>query len=98
MAEKEKREAREKMEAYERERAEEKKERVRNLVSKLKDRIRPMVEAKDPGNGEDPEVKRYSDRIRIETQDLAMESFGIGKRPLRFSRSRHEDLPFRLTR
>ncbi|KAK4690455.1 hypothetical protein P7C70_g9573, partial [Phenoliferia sp. Uapishka_3] len=66
-----------KMEAYERERSEEKKERVRMLVQKLLDRIRPFVDAKSPGDANDPETKKYADRIREEAHDLAMESFGV---------------------
>ncbi|KAL8287630.1 hypothetical protein RQP46_003488 [Phenoliferia psychrophenolica] len=68
---------REKMEAYEKERQEEKRERVRTLVQKLLDRIRPCVEATNPADGNDPEVKKYLDRMREESHDLAMESFGV---------------------
>lgn len=70
---------REKMEAYDRERAEEKKERVRVLAKKLKDRIRPFVEARNPGGQGDSESKRFEERIREETGDLALESFGVGE-------------------
>lgn len=75
---------REKMEVYERERAEEKRERVRTLVQKLLDRIRPFVEASNPGDANDPETKKYADRIREEAHDLAMESFGVGERSCLF--------------
>lgn len=60
------------------ERAEEKRKRVSTLAQKLRDRVRPFVEASKPGDAEDPETKRYADRIREETADLAMESFGVG--------------------
>lgn len=48
------------------------------LVQKLLDRIRPFVEAGKPGDVEDPETKKYVDRMREEAHDLAMESFGVG--------------------
>ncbi|SCV70271.1 BQ2448_1665 [Microbotryum intermedium] len=70
-------EKREKMEQFERERAEEKKQRIKVLSSKLKDRIRPFVEAKNPGANDDPETQRYLARIKEETMDLALESFGV---------------------
>lgn len=59
------------------ERQEEKRERIRTLVSKLRDRIRPFVQASKPGDAEDPETKRYTERIREEARDLSMESFGV---------------------
>lgn len=51
-------EQREKMEQYDKERAEEKKERVRVLTQKLRDRVRPFVEARNPGANDDPETTR----------------------------------------
>jgi hypothetical protein len=51
-------EQREKMEQYDKERAEEKKERVRILTQKLRDRVRPFVEARNPGANDDPETTR----------------------------------------
>jgi hypothetical protein len=72
-------EQREKLQLYDKERVEEKRERLRMLASKLRDRIRPFVEASKPGDAEDPETKRYADRIRQEAADLAMESFGVGR-------------------
>ncbi|KAI5477018.1 hypothetical protein MNV49_006976 [Pseudohyphozyma bogoriensis] len=68
---------REKMEAYDLQRQEEKKERVRMLVKKLLERIRPFVESTNPGDKDDPETKRYAERIRQESHDLALESFGV---------------------
>jgi acyl-CoA reductase-like NAD-dependent aldehyde dehydrogenase len=51
-------EQREKMDAYDKERIEEKRERIRSLASKLRDRIRPFVEASKPGDNDDPETQR----------------------------------------
>lgn len=78
------------MEAYDRERADEKKERVRVLAQKLKDRIRPFVEARNPGGEGDSESKRFEERIREETGDLALESFGVGESLLLLWGSRGE--------
>ncbi|KAK4052657.1 DnaJ-like protein [Microbotryomycetes sp. JL201] len=70
-------EQREKLEQYEKERAEEKRERVRVLTQKLRDRVRPFVEATNPGADGDPETQRFAERIKEEAHDLAMESFGV---------------------
>ncbi|KAM0786741.1 hypothetical protein ACM66B_002178 [Microbotryomycetes sp. NB124-2] len=70
-------EQREKLEQYEKERAEEKRERVRVLTQKLRDRVRPFVEATNPGADGDPETQRFAERIKDEAHDLAMESFGV---------------------
>jgi len=40
-------------------------------------RIRPFVNAKHPGDINDPETKAFEARIRIEAEDLKLESFGI---------------------
>lgn len=70
-------EQRQKMELYELKKQEEKRERLRMLITTLRDRIRPVVEASNPGDAEDPETKRYVARIKEEAHDLAMESFGV---------------------
>ncbi|KAM0750843.1 DnaJ-domain-containing protein [Meredithblackwellia eburnea MCA 4105] len=66
-----------KLEEYDRERQAEKRERVRVLSQKLVERIRSFVEARNPGEGDDPETRKYAERIREEGRDLAMESFGV---------------------
>lgn len=77
-AERERREAeRAKADKEYEDRQEEKRERVRMLVSKLRDRIRPFVEATKPGDADDAETKRYLERIKEEAHDLSMESFGV---------------------
>ncbi|GAA6024789.1 hypothetical protein JCM11491_000783 [Sporobolomyces phaffii] len=68
-----------KQKAYEEEKKsyEEKRKRIETLASKLRDRVRPFVEATNPGDANDTETKRWADRIREESHDLALESFGI---------------------
>ena len=52
-------------------------ERVRVLTEKLKDRLRPFVEAKKPGDKDDPETQAFEARMRTEAEDLKLESFGV---------------------
>ncbi|GAA5907436.1 hypothetical protein JCM8208_001376 [Rhodotorula glutinis] len=68
-----------KQKAYDDERKsyEEKRRRVETLAHKLRDRVRPFVDAREPGGMEDPETRRFAERMREETHDLAMESFGV---------------------
>lgn len=47
------------------------------LQEKLIQRIRPFVDAKNPGDANDPETKAFEQRIRMEAEDLKLESFGI---------------------
>jgi hypothetical protein len=66
-------EQREKLAAYERERAEIRKQRVDTLVQKLLGRVSVWTET-DKG----PDVTRaYREKIRLEVEDLKMESFGL---------------------
>ena len=69
-----------KQKAYDDERKsyEEKRRRVETLAAKLRDRVRPFVDAREPGGMDDPETRRFAERMREETHDLAMESFGVG--------------------
>lgn len=52
-------------------------ERVRVLTEKLKDRLRPFVYAKKPGDKDDPETQAFEARMRTEAEDLKLESFGV---------------------
>ncbi|CAE6455324.1 unnamed protein product [Rhizoctonia solani] len=52
-------------------------ERVKTLTDKLKERIRPFMTAKNPGDTNDPEVKVWLARIKTEAEDLKLESFGV---------------------
>ncbi|KAK5082664.1 DnaJ-like protein [Lithohypha guttulata] len=66
-------EQREKLAAYERERQQKRQERVDTLARKLIDRISVWTET-DKG----PEVtKAFQEKIRLESENLKMESFGI---------------------
>ncbi|OCF40390.1 hypothetical protein I317_05825 [Kwoniella heveanensis CBS 569] len=66
-----------KLEELEKKQEAEKEERVEKLVQKLVQRIRPFVDAKHPGEKDDPETKVFESRIRIEAEDLKLESFGV---------------------
>ncbi|KAI0126698.1 X-domain of DnaJ-containing-domain-containing protein [Xylariales sp. AK1849] len=66
-------EQREQLAAYEKERAKIREERVSNLVQKLLDRVSVWTET-DKG----PDVtKAFQEKIRIEVENLKMESFGL---------------------
>jgi len=51
--------------------------RIRMLTEKLTERLRPFVEAKNPGEPGDPETAAWEVRMRREADDLKLESFGI---------------------
>ncbi|PVF99843.1 DnaJ-domain-containing protein [Serendipita vermifera] len=54
--------------------------RIEDLTSKLKDasaRLRPFVEAENPGAPNDPETKAWEDKMKREAEDLKLESFGV---------------------
>lgn len=53
------------------------KTRITDLQAKLVARIRPFVDAKNPGDEKDQETKAFEARIRTEAEDLKLESFGI---------------------
>ncbi|GAA5871197.1 hypothetical protein JCM3774_006820 [Rhodotorula dairenensis] len=71
--------AEQKQKAYEEEKKswEEKRQRIETLAQKLRERVRPFVDAAKPGDKDDPETKRFAERMRDEARDLAMESFGV---------------------
>jgi len=52
-------------------------ERVAMLTKKMIERIRPFVEAKDPGGKDDPESNAFADKMKREVEDLKLESFGV---------------------
>jgi len=70
-------EQKQKLQELEVERRKNMEERVEALHKKLIDRLRPFVEAKDPGAPNDPETKSFEERMRREADDLKLESFGV---------------------
>lgn len=51
--------------------------RVAELTDKLKERLRPFVEAHEPGGKNDPETQAFEARMKREADDLKLESFGV---------------------
>ncbi|KAI3625126.1 hypothetical protein CBS9595_000487 [Malassezia furfur] len=70
-------EQKEKLEAFEKEKAEKEKKRIEDLTQKLKDRIRPFVEAKSPGDPDDSATQQFTKHMKEEAEDLKLESFGV---------------------
>lgn len=70
-------EQRQQLEAFEKEKAEKERQRVEDLTQKLKDRIRPFVQAKNPGDPADSETQLFAKKMREEAEDLKLESFGV---------------------
>jgi hypothetical protein len=52
-------------------------ERVAALTTKMIERLRPFVEAKDPGGKDDQETKAFEQKMMREAEDLKLESFGV---------------------
>ena len=70
-------EQRAKLEEQSRERKRALEARIRTLTEKLTERLRPFVEAKEPGTPGDPETAAWEARMRREADDLKLESFGV---------------------
>ncbi|KAF9223958.1 DnaJ-domain-containing protein [Gyrodon lividus] len=70
-------EQKKKLQELEEERKKALEERVKTLTTKLIERLRPFVDAKKPGDKEDPETKVFQEKIRLEAEDLKLESFGV---------------------
>ncbi|BEJ14827.1 hypothetical protein CspHIS471_0405940 [Cutaneotrichosporon sp. HIS471] len=66
-----------KLEALEQENQNRRETRIKDLTTKLLTRIRPYVDAKHPGDANDPETQVFEERIRTEAEDLKLESFGV---------------------
>jgi hypothetical protein len=52
-------------------------ERVKTLTRQLIERLRPFVDAQNPGDSNDPETVTFRDKMKKEAEDLKLESFGI---------------------
>ncbi|KAL4244398.1 Peroxisomal Protein Import DnaJ [Abortiporus biennis] len=70
-------EQKKKLQELEDERRKNMEERVETLRKKLIDRLRPFVEAKHPGDKDDPETKAFEAKMKREADDLKLESFGV---------------------
>jgi hypothetical protein len=70
-------EQRKKLDALELERRKAMEARISMLTAKLIERLRPFVEAKHPGDKDDPETIAFEQRMRREADDLKLESFGV---------------------
>lgn len=70
-------EQRAKLDELEAEKEKQEKERIEELTRKLKDRIRPFVTARNPGDAADSETQIFERKMREEAEDLKLESFGV---------------------
>ena len=70
-------EQREKLREQEKKRREAMEQRVADLTKKTIERIRPFVEANNPGAKDDPETQAFEKRMIREAEDLKLESFGV---------------------
>ncbi|EJF59058.1 DnaJ-domain-containing protein [Dichomitus squalens] len=70
-------EQRKKLQELDEERKKAMEERIETLAKKLVDRLRPFVDAKRPGDKDDPETQAFEARMRREADDLKLESFGV---------------------
>lgn len=70
-------EQRMKLQELEEERKKALEERVKILTTKLVERLRPFIEAKHPGEKDDPETRTFQDKMKLEAEDLKLESFGV---------------------
>lgn len=78
-------EQREKLREQEKERRKVMEARVSMLTSKMIERLRPFVEAKNPGDKEDPETVAFESKMKREAEDLKLESFGVEVRNICFA-------------
>lgn len=66
-----------KLQALEEEKEKAREARIDTLAKNLVMRIRPFVEAKHPGDANDPETVAFEKRQKVEAEDLKLESFGV---------------------
>jgi hypothetical protein len=48
-----------------------------SVLNTLMQRLRPFVEAENPGSPNDPETKAWEEKMKREADDLKLESFGV---------------------
>ena len=70
-------EQKKKLEEIEMQRKKAMEERIDTLTKQLIERLRPYVDAKNPGDRDDPETVAFQDKIKQEAEDMKLESFGI---------------------
>ncbi|KAJ7066560.1 X-domain of DnaJ-containing-domain-containing protein [Mycena amicta] len=70
-------EQKEKLREQDRERQRVMEARVNVLTTKMIERLRPFVEAKHPGEKDDPETRIFEQKMKREADDLKLESFGV---------------------
>ena len=70
-------EQKKKLEEMEAQRKKVMEERVEALTKQLVERLRPFVDAQNPGDRSDPETLAFEDRMRREAEDMKLESFGV---------------------
>lgn len=70
-------EQKKKLEEMEEQRKKAMEERVETLTKQLIERLRPFVDAKHPGDRNDPETLAFEDRMKREADDMKLESFGV---------------------
>jgi hypothetical protein len=70
-------EQRKKLEELDHERLKVMEERVTTLTGQLIERLRPFVDAKHPGDKDDPETVTFESKMRREADDMKLESFGL---------------------
>ncbi|KAI5452557.1 DnaJ-like protein [Naganishia albida] len=66
-----------KLQALEEEKEKAREARIDTLAKNLLIRIRPFVEAKHPGDANDPETVAFEKKQKLEAEDLKLESFGV---------------------
>ncbi|KAF8825765.1 hypothetical protein HHX47_DHR6000099 [Lentinula edodes] len=76
-ARKRKAEQKEKLREQEKERRKVMEARVNMLTTKMIERLRPFVDAKHPGDKDDPETLAFEAKMKREVEDLKLESFGV---------------------
>ncbi|KAF9269182.1 DnaJ-domain-containing protein [Marasmius fiardii PR-910] len=71
------RKRKEKLREQEKERRKVMEARVATLTQKMIERLRPFVEARHPGDKDDPETIAFETKMKREAEDLKLESFGV---------------------